>query len=144
MLRARPANYLGGLGLRLLECRSRGPSRPHETKVPPQKAASPQRVMKLDFIGPDLSLGPLPAIFYFALSAKESLFQDPFNQPVAVWQTYPVRIFSLTLPEHEGHLEPNQAVLAFWKEEMARGRNPISFLKKTGNSSVQEAGSRAC
>ncbi len=81
--------------------------------------------MKLDFVGPDLSLGPLPAIFYFALSAKESLFQDPFNQPVIVWQTYPLRIFSLTLPEHEGHLEPNHAVLAFWKEEMAKGRNPI-------------------
>ena len=87
----------------------------------PRKRGPLQRIMKPDFVGPDLSLGPLPTIFYFALSAKESLHQDPFNQPVAVWQTYPVRIFSITLPEHEGHLDPKPARLAFWNEEIAKG-----------------------
>ncbi len=81
--------------------------------------------MTLTFVGPELSAGPLPTVFYFALSAKETLFQDPFNQPVALWQTLPMRIFSLTLPEHEGHLEPNRAVIALWQEELAKGRNLI-------------------
>ena len=53
------------------------------------------------FIGPPKSAGPLPAFFYFALSAKASLTQDPICQPVSFLASNAVRIFSMTLPAHE-------------------------------------------
>ncbi len=54
----------------------------------------------LKYLGPRLEEGPLPAIFYFALSAHDSLHLDPFNQPVNVWKDARVRVFSLDLPSH--------------------------------------------
>lgn len=79
--------------------------------------------------GPDFSFGPLPALFYFALSAQDSLGLDPFNQPAAYLSSLPLRIFSMTLPGHD-HLPPAQA-LNFWANEIAQGRNFIhEFVEK--------------
>lgn len=72
--------------------------------------------MSFEFIGPPLEEGPLPAVFYFALSAKDSLHLDPYNQPVAVLSSYRLRIFSMTLPGHD-HLPPAEA-LDSWTEEI--------------------------
>lgn len=56
------------------------------------------------YLGPDLKEGPLPAVFYFALSAQESLLTDPFNSPVTIWNDSRMRIFSVDLPYHgEGY-----------------------------------------
>ncbi len=80
--------------------------------------------------GPDFSSGPLPALFYFALSAQDSLSLDPFNQPVAYLSSLPLRIFSMTLPGHENNLPPTQA-LNFWANEIAQGHNLIvEFVEK--------------
>ena len=81
--------------------------------------------IEISYIGPDLSSGPLPALFYFALSAKDSLGLDPFNQPVSYLSALPMRIFSMTLPGHGNHLPATQA-LHFWAKEIGQGNNVIT------------------
>ena len=86
--------------------------------------------LEIAYVGPDLSSGPLPALFYFALSAKDSLGLDPYNQPVEYLSSLPMRIFSMTLPGHENELPATQA-LKVWAKEIAMGRNPIAeFVEK--------------
>lgn len=88
------------------------------------------RDIPLYHIGPPLDLGPLPSIFYFALSGKDSLTLDPFNQPVQFLQGKMVRIFSMDLPAHELGLSPNEA-LKTWAEDFAKGVDPLSpFFEK--------------
>ncbi len=64
----------------------------------------------LYFTGPSQDTGPLPAIFYFALSGEESLILNPYNQPVAALTNEPIRIFSLTLPFHGDGFDKFKAI----------------------------------
>lgn len=80
----------------------------------------------LQFVGPPLSEGPLPAIFYLALSGHDSLHLDPFNQPVASWKKSPVRIFSLDLPAH-GPGEDKLDAMNVWSEGLKR--NPDDYFE---------------
>ena len=83
------------------------------------------------YVGPELKEGPLPALFYFALTAEKSLATDPFNQPVIALQNLPLRVFSITLPHHGGNIKEQEAV-KFWAEELADGSNFLDdFLKET-------------
>jgi hypothetical protein len=86
--------------------------------------------LEVAYVGPHLSTGPLPALFYFSLSAKDSLLLDPFNQPVVYLSSLPMRIFSITLPGHENGLPPTKA-LDVWASAFAQGQNPIGdFVAK--------------
>lgn len=87
------------------------------------------------YIGPDISSGPLPALFYFALSAEDSLHLDPYNQPVAYLSSLPMRIFSMTLPGHEGGSPPTQA-LDIWAAEISRGNNLIHHFASHVKSTI--------
>lgn len=78
---------------------------------------------KVEFLGPPLDAGPLPAVFYFALSAHDSLHLDPYNQPAVFLSSSRLLIFSMTLPGHDV-LPPTEA-LRFWAEEIHHGRNVI-------------------
>lgn len=69
--------------------------------------------------GPALDHGPLPSLFYFALSGPDSLCLDPFNQPVQFLQGEMVRIFSMTLPGHENDL-PAKDAMKIWAEDINR------------------------
>lgn len=90
-----------------------------------------QLAYQVAYLGPDIAEGPLPALFYFALSAKESLSLDPFNQPAAYLARLPMRIFSLTLPGHGDQLPATQA-MTIWAKEIASGRNVVQeFIEKT-------------
>jgi esterase FrsA len=62
------------------------------------------------FEGPDLSLGPLPAVIFFALSAKTSLYVDPFNQSVLDLAQHGIRVFSWDLPFHHDGADPKEAM----------------------------------
>jgi esterase FrsA len=73
-------------------------------------------MLDAQFVGPALTEGAKPAIFYFSLSAKDSLFLDPFNQPVTALKNADVRIFSVTLPGHD-HL-PKETALNIWTAEI--------------------------
>lgn len=68
---------------------------------------------------------PLPGIFYFALSGKDSLELDPFNQPVNIWKQYPLRVYSMTIPGHEETFTKDVAITK-WKEEFAKGNDILS------------------
>lgn len=75
-------------------------------------------------VGPPLDLGPLPAVFYFALSAEDSLLTDPYNQPVQFLSDQMIRVFSLTLPAHEANLSPLDA-LQTWADDLSKGIDPL-------------------
>jgi Prolyl oligopeptidase family len=76
--------------------------------------------------GPPLSTGPLPSLFYFALSAQDSLTLDPFNQPVQFLSDIPaIRIFSITLPSHGPGFDNNLA-MGLWADAVAGGSDPIT------------------
>ncbi len=79
------------------------------------------------FLGPPFEEGPLPAVFYFALSAKDSLYQDPFNQPAQALAHLRLRVFSLTLPYHD--LAPDIA-LRHWADDLEHGIDPITPFAK--------------
>ncbi|MBY0528595.1 MAG: dienelactone hydrolase family protein [Rhabdochlamydiaceae bacterium] len=80
--------------------------------------------LEIGYLGPDLSAGPLPAVFYFALSAEESLDKDPFNQPAVYLSKLPMRIFSLTLPGHGPDLPATQAMF-LWAQALSCNHNII-------------------
>jgi esterase FrsA len=78
--------------------------------------------------GPCLDFGPLPSLFYLALSGPDSLTLDPYNQPIQFLRGKMIRIFSLTLPGHENGLAAKDA-LKVWAEDLFYGRNCIeNFL----------------
>lgn len=90
---------------------------------------------ELQYIGPDLTKGPLPAVFYFALSAKDSLHLDPFNQPAVFLSKYRLRVFSLTLPGH--HLPATEA-LSDWAQEIRNGNDIISEFSNRALEVMEE------
>jgi len=86
-------------------------------------------------LGPDLNLGPLPAYFYFALSGKESLTLDPFNQPAVYMAEHPVRVFSLTLPGHGEGYTTNTAI-SLWANELSSGHNIIQEFIENAKETI--------
>lgn len=86
--------------------------------------------IQLEYLGPSIDLGPLPAVLYFALSAKDSLTLDPYNQPAVYLSQFPLRVFSITLPYHEEGT-PAKKGLTEWAEAMKRGEDLLgNYLKK--------------
>jgi esterase FrsA len=83
--------------------------------------------LELYHTGPCLDSGPLPTLFYFALSGPDSLCTDPYNQPVRFLGNRQIRIFSLTLPAHEQNLSPLSAI-GTWAQEMAQGKDPLDIF----------------
>lgn len=86
-------------------------------------------MLDIKFIGPPLEEGPLPAVFYFAVSAYNSLYTDPFNQPVEALISSPLRIFSITLPSHD--LYSIESALQNWADKIQSGTSVIDkFLEE--------------
>ena len=86
--------------------------------------------LEVAYLGPPIETGPLPAVFYFALSARDSLMLDPFNQPALFLHKHPLRIFAITLPGHEGSLVKEQAI-TYWAQHFKQGIDLLSpFVNK--------------
>lgn len=84
--------------------------------------------------GPSFAHGPLPSVFYFALSGEDSLNTDPYNQLVQFLSDYQIRVFSLTLPGHEEGIPPSQA-LDLWARDIHEGKDPfLPFFDKVEES----------
>jgi pimeloyl-ACP methyl ester carboxylesterase len=79
----------------------------------------------LNYIGPDINEGPLPALFYLALSAHETLGVDPYNQPAVYLSSLPLRIFTIDLPGHGKDLSSQEA-LKVWADAYRKGHPLIS------------------
>jgi esterase FrsA len=80
--------------------------------------------LKVYHRGPPLNIGPCPSLFYFSLAGEESLALDPYNQPAVLLAEQGIRVFSLTLPGHEGAFPHGQAVKS-WGENLLAGNNII-------------------
>jgi hypothetical protein len=91
----------------------------------------------LYYVGDRLEEGARPTIFYFALSAKESLLTDPFNQMVEALRKYPVRIFSVDLPFHGDNYLATEA-LKKWAEQVELGIDPLTPFFEQTESSIEE------
>jgi len=84
--------------------------------------------LSLCYLGPSLEKGPLPALFYFSLSAQDSLLLPPFNTPVTYLKHLThssLRIFSLTIPGHENNL-PKEKAIETWASAIKKGIDPIT------------------
>ena len=82
--------------------------------------------------GPALDHGPLPSLFYFAISGPDSLCLDPYNQIVQFLHGEMIRIFSMTLPGHEEGL-PAIDAMKIWAEELSKGNDCVEiFLNSLG------------
>lgn len=91
----------------------------------------------VSYLGPHLDEGPLPAVFYFALSAKESLQTDPYNQPaLALAHHHKIRIFSMDLPAH-GEGLPAVEAINVWAHEIAHGKNVIGEFVSKAQSVIE-------
>lgn len=86
--------------------------------------------LELGYVGPDLDEGTYPAVFYFALSAKDSLTIDPYCQPVQAIDLKKCCVFSITLPEHEASKSPHAAI-GLWVENIVQGNDLLMpFFKQ--------------
>jgi alpha/beta superfamily hydrolase len=74
--------------------------------------------------GPPLKVGPLPSVIYFSLSGEESLGLDPYNQPAVFLSENGLRVFSVTLPGHEGAF-PHPHAIKSWGNALSEGKNII-------------------
>lgn len=83
--------------------------------------------LEVTHMGPPLEKGHLPAVFYFALSARESLELEPYNQPATYLLNHEVRLFSFNLPAHGPNLNAIDA-LTVWAKEYGEGRDPLSHF----------------
>src|SRR5690242_8992506 len=81
--------------------------------------------LELYHVGPSLDLGAMPTLFYFSLSGPDSLCLDPYCQIVSFLSAKPIRIFSLTLPDHGEGLSPHVA-LQSWAKQMSKGSDPLA------------------
>ncbi len=81
--------------------------------------------IQVSHIGPPLDAGQLPSVFYFALSARESLDLDPYNQPALYLASHGIRLFSFDLPAHGTDLSAIDAI-GVWATDFARGKDPIT------------------
>lgn len=91
------------------------------------KAFEQKTALPLFYIGPDLSEGPLPTVLYLALSAKESLLTDPFNQAATHLAQSGARVFSVDLPFHGEEFDSREA-LKHWAHAFAQGNDIIGHF----------------
>ena len=76
-------------------------------------------------LGPPLSQGALPTVFYFALTGEESLSLQPFAQVPLFLSSKNFRVFSLTLPYHKEKLSHMKS-MEKWAEALSEGTDFIS------------------
>ncbi|MCH9610751.1 MAG: hypothetical protein S4CHLAM81_07780 [Chlamydiales bacterium] len=79
----------------------------------------------LDFLGPPIESGPLPAFIYLSISAEESLHLEPYSQPATYVADDWLRVFSLTLPGHEEGMDKFEAI-KYWADQMREGRDVLT------------------
>ncbi len=91
----------------------------------------------IHFFGPSLDEGPLPTVFYFAISAEESLTLDPFNQPVLPFLNEKARVFSITLPGHE-HPHVKEDAMTYWQENLLKGNDLFSPFRNGVKALIYE------
>lgn len=96
-----------------------------------------RRGLEINYTGPPLSNGPLPSVFYFALSSQDSLLLEPFNHPVQQLFSDNLRIFSVSIPGHGGDL-PKEKALEFWATKIKSNICPLSHFFEETIAAIEE------
>lgn len=95
-----------------------------------------QHSLEVFYKGPCLDKGALPAVFYFSISAKESLSLPPFCHYINYLEknkSGPCRFFSITLPFHQEPL-PKEEAIGAWVDSIKDGVDPLSpFISSASN-----------
>lgn len=91
----------------------------------------------VDFLGPPLESGPLPAFIYFSISAEESLHLEPYCQPATYCADDWLRVFSFTLPGHEEGLDKFLAI-QYWAEQMQKGHDVLTPFIDLATETIQD------
>lgn len=87
--------------------------------------------LSIYYKGPGLTYKHLPALFYFALSGEESLYCDPYNQPVMHLSNEPIHLFSFTVPAHGPGYDHTHA-MRNWAHAIEQGDNVIAeFVERS-------------
>lgn len=81
--------------------------------------------LPVDFLGPPLEEGPLPAFLYFSVCAHESLYLAPYHSPTIHCDHTKMRTFSFTIPGHGPSCDKFKA-LEWWASEFKAGRDPLA------------------
>lgn len=87
----------------------------------------PPSGLKIYHRGPSLESGPKPAVFYFTLSAVDSLNVLPYSQLAEDLTKLGIRLFSFTLPAH-GQNTDNTKNMAKWATIMASSNQFEDFF----------------
>lgn len=82
------------------------------------------------FVGPSIDAGCAPAVFYFSLTAADSLYQQPIAQPTELWYQKGFRTFSFDLPFH-GASTPHATALEQWGRDFATIKEFIERASQT-------------
>ena len=91
---------------------------------------SVDRLDSIFFTGPPLEEGPLPAIFYFALTGEQSLTLSPINAPAAFLNLKNVRTFSWSLFAHREEVDSKESIKQ-WTQALKEELNFVeAFIKK--------------
>lgn len=96
----------------------------------------PSSDLAISHIGPPLDQGRLPSVFYYALSASESLDLDPYNQPAVYLAKQGIRVFSIDLPAHGQNLNAVEA-LQVWADEFSEGEDLLAPLLNKAVSAIE-------
>ncbi len=64
----------------------------------------------------------IPTVFYFAVGAEDTLYKDPFNQPVKFLVEQGIRVVTFSLPLHE---EPQRGIEK-WAEAYKNGHDILT------------------
>lgn len=76
--------------------------------------------LTFSYKGPSPDEGMLPALFYFSLSAEQSLEMYPYNSPIDFFKESKCRVFSVTLPSH-GKSPMEHHAIKMWADEIYAG-----------------------
>lgn len=87
-------------------------------------------------VGPHLSLKPLPAFIYFALSGEESLGTPPYNEPITLLQREAIHCFSFTLPAH-GHGFENKSAISQWAKDLEKKPSLLNSFIESCKINIQ-------
>ena len=105
---------------------------------PPLPISYLKKVQGLDsvhFLGPPLNEGPLPAVFYFALTAEQSLTLAPINSPAAYLSLKKVRIFSWSLFAHDNITDPKESMI-LWAKALKDNSPFVSDFVETAQNNL--------
>ena len=77
----------------------------------------------------------MPAVFYFALTAEQSLTLSPINSPAAFLSLKKVRIFSWSLFAHDNKTDPKESMV-LWARALKSNSPFVSEFIKTAQNNL--------